>query len=250
VSAGRDGGEPVRDTSHAEAMRSEAAFDAGAPESASLVFDLDGTLVDSAPDIRAVANGVLVAEGAEPLTLAETRRFVGSGAPAFVTRMREARGLPGAAQERMLAMFLEGYEGATALSTLFPGVLDALAVLAKRGHPMGLCTNKPIGPTRAVLAHFGLAGRFATVVGGDSLPERKPDPAPLRAAFDGLGAPPGAFVGDSEIDAEAARRAALPFLLFTGGYRQGPVEDLPHTAAFDHFDALPALVASRTVRSA
>ena len=222
---------------------------APAPATA-VVFDLDGTLVDSAPDICAVGNRVLAAEGAAPLTLAEARRYVGSGADMFVRRMRVARGLPDAAHARMRAAFLDAYEGAVAHSALYPGVADALAVLAARGHPMAVCTNKPIGPARAVLAHFGLAGRFGAVIGGDSLPERKPDPAPLRAAFAGLGAAGGLFVGDSEIDAETAERAGVPFLLFTEGYRSAPAATLPHAAAFAHFDALPGRVAERVVRSA
>ncbi len=215
-----------------------------------LVFDLDGTLVDSAPDICAVANVVLAAEGVAPLSLPEARGFVGSGADMFVRRMRAARGLPDADHDRLLASFLAGYEGAVARSALYPGAVDALALLAARGHPLGLCTNKPIGPARTVLAHFGLAARFGAVIGGDSLPVRKPDPAPLRAVLEALGARGGLYVGDSEVDAETAERAGVPFLLFTEGYRKAPVHALPHAAAFSHFDALAGLVDAHTVRSA
>jgi len=111
------------------------------------------------------------------------------------------------------------------------------------GHALGVCTNKPAEPARAVLAHLGLLDRFAVVVGGDSLPVTKPDPAPLRAALEAL--PPGAavFVGDSEVDAETARAAGVPFLLFTEGYRKSPISALPHAAAFAHWGALPGLVA-------
>ena len=215
-----------------------------------LVFDLDGTLVDSAPDICAVANAVLAEEGVAPLTLAEARGFVGAGASVFVERMQAARGLPEADHTRLLARFLEGYEGAVENTRPYPGVVDALAVLAARGHPMGVCTNKPIGPARGVLAHFGLAPRFGAVIGGDSLPERKPDPAPLLAVLDALGGGAALFVGDSEIDAETAARAGLPFLLFTRGYRKAPVDRLPHAAAFDDFAALPGLVDGFVARTA
>jgi phosphoglycolate phosphatase len=220
------------------------------PEAPAVVFDLDGTLVDSAPDICAVANGVLAGEGAAPMTLEEARGYVGSGADVFVRRMREARGIAEREHARLLAAFLDAYEGAVAHSTLYPGVVDALAVLAGGGHRLGLCTNKPLGPTRAVLAHFGLAEVFGAVLGGDSLPTRKPDPAPLRAAFEAMGATGGLYVGDSEIDAETAERAGVPFLLFTEGYRRTPAETLAHAAAFAHFDRLPALVAEHRPRSA
>jgi phosphoglycolate phosphatase len=101
-----------------------------------------------------------------------------------------------------------------------------------------------------VLSHFGLGPRFGAVLGGDSLSARKPDPAPLLAVLEALGAAEGVYVGDSEIDAETAERASVPFLLFTEGYRKAAVETLVHAAAFSHFDALPALVAERTSRSA
>jgi phosphoglycolate phosphatase len=215
-----------------------------------IVFDLDGTLLDSAPDICAVANAVLAEEGAPPLSLEEARGFVGAGASIFVERMRAARGLSDADHDRLLARFLAGYEDAVAHTRPYPGVEDALAVLAARGHAMGVCTNKPIGPAHSVLAHFGLAQRFAAVLGGDSLPERKPDPAPLRAVVEALGGGAALFVGDSEIDAETAARAGLPFLLFTRGYRKAPVESLPHAAAFDDFAALPGLVEGLVARTA
>ncbi len=212
-----------------------------------IVFDLDGTLVDSAPDIRAVASAVLEAEGAPGLSLAETRAFIGNGAPVFVQRMIAARGLPGddATRARLLGAFLARYDSALGLTRLYPGAAAALAALAAAGHALGLCTNKPAGPTRALLAHLGLAGTFAAVVCGDTLPRRKPDPAPLRHCLAALGAPGGLFVGDSEVDAETAARAGLPFVLFTSGYRKTPVAAIAHAAAFDDHALLPGLIAAR-----
>jgi phosphoglycolate phosphatase len=119
----------------------------------------------------------------------------------------------------------------------------ALTALAAAGHRMAICTNKPYGPTLAVLRHLGLFGHFAAVIGGDSLPQRKPDPAPLHETVRLLGGGPVLFVGDSEVDAETAINAGIPFLLYTEGYRKAPVADLPHAAAFDDFAALSALVA-------
>ena len=209
---------------------------------ARIVFDLDGTLIDSAPDIRAVANAVLADENLAPLTMAETRDFIGDGTPVFVQRMRAARGLPEADQDRLLSAFMARYDGAVALSRVYPGATEALTALRAAGHSLGLCTNKPLAPTRRVLDHFGLATFFATVWGGDSLAVHKPDPAPLHAAFAALPDGPRLYVGDSDVDAETAERAQVPFLLHTEGYRKGDIATLRHRAAFGHFADLPALV--------
>jgi phosphoglycolate phosphatase len=208
-----------------------------------VVFDLDGTLIDSAPDIHVLANRVLADWGAAPITAGQARDFIGNGAGVFVARMRAARGIGDDQQGPMLAAFMGGYHGAVGLTVPYSGVVAALDALMAAGHALGVCTNKPAEPARAVLAHVGLLDRFAVVVGGDSLPVTKPDPAPLRAALEAL--PPGAavFVGDSEVDAETARAAGVPFLLFTEGYRKSPVAALPHAAAFAHWDDLPGLLA-------
>ncbi|WP_114965175.1 phosphoglycolate phosphatase [Alkalilacustris brevis] len=208
-----------------------------------VVFDLDGTLIDSAPDLHAAANAVLKAEGLAPLTLAQARGFVGNGAPVFVQRMMAARGLPEAPElhARLLARFLEHYEAGVQLTRPYPGAIEALRSLQAAGFRLGLCTNKPFGPTQAVLAHLKLSGLFGTVVGGDSLPRRKPDPAPLHHALAALGADGGAaafFVGDSEVDAECAHAAGVPFALFTEGYRKSPAESLRPALAFDDYTAL------------
>lgn len=209
---------------------------------ARIVFDLDGTLIDSVPDIHAIANALLNSEGLPPLTLDETRSFIGRGAEVFVQRLRAARGIAGGAHPRLKAAFSERYEGAVHLTRPYPGVEEALRALVAEGHDLGLCTNKPMRPCRSVLAHLGLDLYFRTVVAGDSLPVTKPDPAPLIAAFDALPEGPMIYVGDSEVDAETADRAGVPFLLFTEGYRSTAVRDLPHTASFGDFSALARLV--------
>lgn len=210
-----------------------------------IVFDLDGTLIDSAPDIRAALNLVLEGEGAAPLTLAETIRFIGHGIPALVRQAREFRGLPAARQEAMVPAMVRHYDAAPAVLTRpYPGAMAALESLRTAGHVLGLCTNKPLAATRLILAGLGLEPQFAAVVGGDSLPVKKPDPAPLHAAFAALGAPPLLYVGDSEVDAETAQAAGVPFALYTPGYRKGPVEGLPHRISFSRFADLPGLVAA------
>jgi phosphoglycolate phosphatase len=210
---------------------------------AAIVFDLDGTLIDSAPDLHAIANDLLAAEGAGPITLDQARQFIGQGAAVFVARMRATAHIPDSEQARLLAAFVARYDGAVHLTRPYRGVRGALKALAGAGHVLGVCTNKPIAPCRAVLAHLRLDGFFATMVGGDSLPVHKPDPAPLRAAFGALGAATGLFVGDSEIDAETADRAGVPCLLFSQGYSKRPVAELPHAALFHDFADLPDLVA-------
>jgi phosphoglycolate phosphatase len=216
---------------------------------ARIVFDLDGTLIDSAEDIRALANAILAAEGAPPLTIAEVRRFIGNGASVFVARMREARGLPEGAHARLLGDFVGGYESAVGLTLTYPGVPAALQALRAEGHRLGICTNKPLTPCRAVLDHLGLGQVFGAVIGGDSLPVLKPDPAPLLAAFAELGDGPCLYVGDSETDAETARRAGVPFVLFTEGYRKSAPSAIPHAALFDRFGDLPELVAAELARA-
>ncbi|TDL83497.1 phosphoglycolate phosphatase [Palleronia sediminis] len=213
---------------------------------ARIVFDLDGTLLNSAPDICAAGNAALAtlpAPRPAPLSLGEATGFIGSGADQFVARMRAARGIDAAAHPALLATFIDAYEGATGLTRAYPGAVEAIDALRAAGHRLGICTNKPVGPLAAVLDAFDLARRFEVSIGGDTLPVRKPDPAPLRAALEALGKGPCLFVGDSETDAETARAASVPFLLFTGGYRKAAPRDLPHDALFDDHAALPDLVA-------
>ena len=132
----------------------------------------------------------------------------------------------------------------TPASALYPGVRAALAVLRDEGHSLAICTNKPHAATLKCLADTGLTLLFDRVIGGDSLPTRKPDPAMLHAALDGSGT--ALYVGDSETDAETAEAAGIPFLLFTEGYRKSAVEDLSHTASFSSFADLPNLIATRS----
>jgi len=213
---------------------------------AAVIFDLDGTLIDSAPDIHAAANRVLRAEGLQEQTFAQVRSFIGRGVPHLIRQLLSAAGHGGddARHARMTESFVAGYEEAVGLTLPYPGVAEALDSLRTAGHPLGICTNKPEAATRAVLTHLGLLEPFTVIVGGDSLAVRKPDPAPLHLAVSRLGQPKAIFVGDSEVDAETAQAAGLPFLLFTEGYRKAPVEDLQQTGRFSHHAALPGLIAA------
>ena len=212
------------------------------------IFDLDGTLIHSAPDIQAAANTVLAAEGLAPLSLAETIGFIGAGAGVFVDRMAAAR-LPAPDPRRsraMLAAFIDLYEGAVGLTQPYPGAVAALEALEGNGWALGLVTNKPEAPARAVLRHLGLTRFFRVVVGGDSLRVRKPDPAPLRHAMAALGASRTVYVGDSETDAATAEAAGVPFALYTEGYRLSPAAALPHAFAFADFGLLPGWLENPT----
>ncbi len=209
---------------------------------AQIVFDLDGTLIDSAPDLQEVANKVLADEGKHPVSLAQVSAFLGSGTPTFVQRMCEASDIPQSEQERLLANFRALYDGAVHRTEPYPGVRKALDQLAQDGHKLGICTNKPMSPCLSVLRHLKLDPHFDSILGGDSLPVHKPDPAPLLATFDALGNGVCLYVGDSEVDAETARRAGVPFLLYTEGYRKHAIEEMPHTATFAHYDELPGLI--------
>ena len=215
---------------------------------ANVVFDLDGTLIDSLPDIHASANRLLAARGLAPIALETARGFIGQGAPAFVDRLAQARAIPEADRPALLADFLEGYDDAVTLTHPYPGVGAALAEIGRTAR-LGICTNKPHRPSMAVLRHLRLEGVFDVVLGGDSLPVRKPDPRPLHETLARMGPGAAVFVGDSETDAETARRAGVPFALFTRGYRKAAVAELPHDAAFDDFADLPGIVAALVARA-
>lgn len=210
-----------------------------------IVFDLDGTLIDSAPDIRAAANRMLRGEGREPLDLPTIISFIGNGLPRLVEQVMRVRGLDMGEHARLTQATLDHYSrAATDLTRPYPGMVAALERLRAQGCALGICTNKPEAPARAILRDLGLDGLFDAVVGGDTLAVRKPDPDPLHRAFAALGGAARLYVGDSEVDAETARRAGVPFLLFTEGYRKVPPEALVHRARFSDFAALPDLVAA------
>jgi phosphoglycolate phosphatase len=208
-----------------------------------VVFDLDGTLIDSAPDIRAATNRMLADEGLSPLDLSTIISFIGNGLPKLVERVMRRVGLDMSRHDELTQATLAHYNAAaTDLTRPYPSVVAALTALRDQGHVLALCTNKPEAPARLILRDLGLEVYFDAVVGGDTLPVKKPDPAPLLHLI-----PTGKaalYVGDSEVDAETAQRAGIQFALFTEGYRKSPVEQIPHQDRFDDFAALPGIVAA------
>lgn len=206
-----------------------------------VIFDLDGTLIDSAAQIHATTNTVLAGIGLGPTDRATVQSFVGNGLPTLIDRLLAHHATPLSPQARadLIATFEADYSANHGLTVLYPGVRKALEALRSQGAALGICTNKPITPTHAILDHLALTPLFGAILGGDSLPTRKPDPAPLLATAQALHRPTAVFVGDSEVDAETARAAGLPFLLFTEGYRKSPVAAIPHSAAFADWSDLP-----------
>ena len=154
-----------------------------------LVFDLDGTLVDSVPDLAAALNRLMAARGLPGFALSEVVRMVGDGAGVLVERAFAARGRrPDAAA---LAAFLADYGAHAAVYTrAYPGVAETLRALAEAGWILAVCTNKPVAPARTLLAALELDGFFAAIGGGDSFPVRKPDPGHLLATLHAAGGTP------------------------------------------------------------
>ncbi|EEE38147.1 phosphoglycolate phosphatase, bacterial [Rhodobacteraceae bacterium KLH11] len=209
-----------------------------------VVFDLDGTLVDSLADLAGAVSRMLADQGLPALPNETIRRFVGNGLPKLVERVMIHCGLPLDRHQELTQLTLAYYNASACdQTTAYPGVFEALDALRAMGCVLGICTNKPEAPARHVLSELKLLPYFDAVFGGDTLDVRKPDPAHLKASFDALPTTgPHIFVGDSEVDAETAQRAQVPFLLFSQGYRKSRVADIPHTISYDDSARLPALV--------
>ena len=211
-----------------------------------IVFDLDGTLVDSAPDMQAAANRILGQDTQSGITLAQARRFIGDGIPRFVERILAATGAtptdPVLADAT--ARFLADYAAhAAVLTKPYPGVMATLARLTERGHRLAICTNKPQGASKSLLEALGLVGYFDCIAGGDRYPVKKPHPGHLFALLSELACRPtdALMVGDSENDAETARAAGVPFVLLSYGYARTPLPKIPATYRLDSFAELLTL---------
>jgi phosphoglycolate phosphatase len=208
-----------------------------------LIFDLDGTLIDSAPDLHRSLNAVLAEQGRASVGLDGIRAMVGDGAAKLVERgfADTGKAIEPAALPELVQRFLVHYSaGRHALTTAFPGVAETLAELRGRGCRLGVCTNKPYAPTMEILELLGLSGFFGAVTGGDSLPVRKPDPGHLLGTLDLLGAPAAnaVMIGDSANDVAVARAAGVPAVVVRYGYTTTPVEELGADAIIERFDEL------------
>ena len=192
-----------------------------------VVFDLDGTLVDSAADIRNALNLALAADGLPGIALEAVRLMIGRGPEVLLQRALAHLGESADAGRvaHLTAAFRQHYtEQGHGQSRLLPGAADCLTALAQQGIRAAVCSNKPTPNCVQVLEELGIAHHFESIQGsGDGLP-LKPDPAPLKAIIDRLGVPAGAtlYVGDSETDIATARGAAVPVVIVKGGYSAAP----------------------------
>ncbi len=202
-----------------------------------VVFDLDGTLIDSLPDIAAAVNHVLAWRGFLRLPPREVEAMIGDGAKILLDRAFAARGAQAGPED--LAVFLNWYTVHGADETRpYPGMIEALEALREAGHKLGVCTNKPEVAALEILAALQLAPYFHVITGGDSTPYRKPDPRHLAATLAALDARDAVMVGDHFNDMAAAKGCGIPGIFAAWGYGTAESDYVAQNAS-----ELPALVA-------
>jgi phosphoglycolate phosphatase len=196
-----------------------------------ILFDFDGTLIDSAPDLRTSVNIVLAQDKLGPVDVEAVRAMIGNGIRKLVERAYEACGQALESRDlddREVAMTRVYAEHLTDDTFVYPGVSEALVMARERGIKCAVVTNKPIAATFAILSHFGLADSFCAVIGGDQNIPRKPAPDPLWAALNELdvACADAVMVGDSVADVTAARAAGVAVIAVAGGYSKIPADAL------------------------
>jgi len=218
-----------------------------------LVFDLDGTLVDTAPDLVDTLNVVFASEGLPTVPYDQARIMIGGGAKAMLVRALEADGRAVTPQlmDRLFADYIAHYTNHIAdRSRPFPGVIDALDTLALRGHRFAVCTNKLEGLSVLLLRALDLADRFAVICGQDTFGIQKPDPEMLRrtiAAAEGASGD-AIMIGDSETDIRTAQAAGIPIVAVDFGYSERPVAEFTPDRVISHFTQLPSEIAALSGR--
>ncbi len=214
-----------------------------------IVFDLDGTLVDTAPDLVDTLNVIFAREALPPVPYETARNLIGGGARMMIARGMEAEGRTLAAGEldRLFADFIAYYSDHIAIgSRLFPGVLEAMDQLGARGARFAICTNKLERLSVLLLETLGIADRFAAICGQDTFGMQKPDPEVLRRTIAAAGGSmQGAvMIGDSATDIHTARAAGVPVIAVDFGYSDRPVADYAPDRIIGHFSQLPAAIAA------
>ncbi len=212
-----------------------------------ILFDLDGTLVDSVPDLTTAVNTTLAAEGLSPLGENDIRRMVGLGISKLVERAYAARGidLQGEALKGRSAAMLAAYDAClTERTRALPGALEIVSAYAKARVKIAVVTNKPEQPARIILQRLGFGPDLACILGGDSGPARKPAPDLLLQAVKTLGLHPSRalMVGDTDHDVKAARAAGIAVLVVKGGYTDTPAEMLGADGVLTSLDDLPSAI--------
>lgn len=207
-----------------------------------LIFDLDGTLVHSAPDMQVAVNAALEPLDRGPLDLATIITFVGNGVEILIRRSLMATGgTDDGLHKATLSRFLTVYEvNGVALTRPYPGVLQQLTHLSAAGVTLGLCTNKPTAPARHICEVLGLSPFFGSIVGAMPGQPKKPDPTSLRKCMNALGQSPAQtlYVGDSAIDYATAQAAGVDFCLFTEGYLNAEIPTGGPVLRFDDWSDL------------
>nr|WP_303878007.1 phosphoglycolate phosphatase [Stutzerimonas kunmingensis] len=227
--------------------RLEQLFDGTLPRL--VMFDLDGTLMDSVPDLAAAVDKMLMLLGREPAGIARVRDWVGNGSRVLVRRALagglEHEGVADELADEALALFMQAYAGGHGLTAVYPGVRECLDWLREREVKLAIITNKPAQFIEPLLEEKGLAGYFDWLVGGDTLPQQKPDPAALFWVMDKAGVAPSEslFVGDSRNDVRAAKAATVRCVALTYGYNHGePIADEQPALVLDDLRELVASV--------
>ncbi|WP_425316516.1 phosphoglycolate phosphatase [Stutzerimonas chloritidismutans] len=225
--------------------RLEQLFDGKLPRL--VMFDLDGTLMDSVPDLAAAVDKMLMLLGREPAGIARVRDWVGNGSRVLVRRALagglEHEGVSDEFADEALALFMQAYSGGHELTTVYPGVRECLDWLREREVKLAIITNKPAQFIEPLLEEKGLTGYFDWLVGGDTLSQQKPDPAALFWVMDKAGVAPGEslFVGDSRNDVRAAKAATVRCVALTYGYNHGePIADEQPALVLDDLRELVA----------
>lgn len=202
-----------------------------------IIFDLDGTLIHSAPDLQAALNATLRGLNRPPVDLETVVSFIGNGVEMLVKRGLEATGgCSGELHRDAVETFLRFYNAdMTTLTEPYPGVIETLERLQAMGIPLGICTNKPTGPAKAICQSLGLDHFFAVIAGAEPDQPKKPEPAPLLNCIAAMGGSvsDALYVGDSEIDHQTARNAQVHFKLFSAGYLHQPLPDVKPEDRFD-----------------
>ena len=214
-----------------------------------LVFDLDGTLIDTAPDLVETLNVIFAREGLPPVPFAKARKLIGGGARAMIVRGVEAesRLLSATQIERLFDEFIAYYtEHIADRSRPFPGLTETLDTLAQQGHRFAVCTNKLERLSVRLLQQLDLASRFAVICGQDTFGVQKPDPDVLRRTILAAGGSPerAILIGDSETDVRTAKSAGIPIVAVDFGYTERPIAEFQPDRIISHFTELPSALAA------
>lgn len=220
-----------------------------------IVFDLDGTLVDTADDLIASINHALADEGMRPVDPAWLRPYAGHGGRAMIERVfsAERRLLKPDTTDRLVKLFLDHYaDNIPGVSRPYDGALAALDRFAGIDARLAICTNKPQAFADRLIGALGLSERFAAICGADVFTFRKPDPRHLTETILRAGGDPerALMVGDSRTDVDTARNAGIPVVAVSFGYSDVPVKDLAPSVVIDHLDDLTVELAERLMRAA